>query len=284
MKWFKHMTATWDDEKIARLVQAGGYRGLALYGVWWRVLEIVASQMDPAGQQACVTYSVTKWSGLLSLRGSHVFSTLSTLGANRLVTVERVDSDIRVTIPNLLKYRDEYSRKSGHTLDGVGTKKEKETQMEIKKEKEAEGAGPALEGGPAPFSTKSESPPSSPPADRPRPPEGEDPVTIARLDIIPARADPRSAVASISRYQRTNQPQRKFSTHRDNSERQKQKRVDESREMWKWFDGRIQADGEVKINGRLCRTDDDLRQAMPWVLPRTQTRALVAFLPPQRTP
>jgi hypothetical protein len=42
MRWFKHMTDTRSDEKIARLLDA---QGLAGYGLWWRILETVAGQM-----------------------------------------------------------------------------------------------------------------------------------------------------------------------------------------------------------------------------------------------
>ena len=124
MKWLKHMTASWDDEGIARLVSEGGEVGLARYGLWWRVLEIVARQMEGPSPSCSVCYPISVWSHLLVTRGSLVFSTLSRLAVTGGVTVERHGSDIRVTIPNLLKYRDEYSKKSGHTPDTVRTRTE----------------------------------------------------------------------------------------------------------------------------------------------------------------
>ena len=87
MKWLKHMTASWDDEKLASLVGRGGMEGLAQYGLYWRVNEIIASQMDGKNPSCSVRYPVTRWSLLLSLRGSLVFSALSTLAATYLVTV-----------------------------------------------------------------------------------------------------------------------------------------------------------------------------------------------------
>lgn len=114
------MTATWQDEKVSRLVAE---HGLAGYGLWWRVAEIVASRVE-GNSAPSVTYPISTWSHLLVTRGSLVISALSKLAVTHLVTMERHGSDITVTIPNLLKYRDEYSRKSGHTPESVGSKKQ----------------------------------------------------------------------------------------------------------------------------------------------------------------
>lgn len=137
MKWLKHMTATWDDERVARLVDKSGMEGLAMYGLYWRVQEIIASQMEGIDPHCSVRYTVTRWSLLLSLRGSLVFSALSRLAVTGLVTVQRTGNDILVTNRNLLKYRDEYSKKSRYTPDNVPTRTEGEGEGEQnKKEKE----------------------------------------------------------------------------------------------------------------------------------------------------
>ncbi|HEV2418660.1 MAG TPA: hypothetical protein VGX94_12715 [Terriglobia bacterium] len=124
MRWLKHMVATRRDERITRLIAQYGYES---YGHYWAVTETVAELMD--GTERCsVRYPVTSWSHLLSVRGSHVRSTLAKLEVTGLVTVEWNGSDVTVTIPNLLKYRDEYSRKSGPSPDTVGSKKQKQKQ------------------------------------------------------------------------------------------------------------------------------------------------------------
>lgn len=115
MKWRKQMTNMWDDERVARLVGSGGQEGLAAFGMYCRVLDIVAGHMDGKSDVCSVTYPVSRWSQLLVTRGSLVFSGLSRLAVTHLVTVERHDSEVTVTIPKLLKYRDEYSSKSGQT-------------------------------------------------------------------------------------------------------------------------------------------------------------------------
>jgi hypothetical protein len=124
----KHYTKIWDDESVARLVACGGKDGLALYGAFWRVMEIVAAQMDSTNDQCSITYSVNRWSLLLSVRGSHLRHYLGHLNDSGLVTVEWTGSDIRVTIPKLLQLKDEYSKRSGHYP-------EQRTEQNIDKEK-----------------------------------------------------------------------------------------------------------------------------------------------------
>lgn len=135
MRWLKHLTNTWNDERIAQLVGTGGKDGLAAYGAYWRVQEILASQMEGQDPSCSVQYSVTRWSVLLSVRGSHVGHYLGQLAKNDLVTVEWIGSDIKVTNRKLLKYRDEYSRKSGHGQESVRPRTDTDTDTEQKKRK-----------------------------------------------------------------------------------------------------------------------------------------------------
>lgn len=129
------MSASWDDERLARVVGGGGMDGLAMYGLYWRLLEIVASQIEGKTPSCSVQYSVTRWSLLLSLRGSLVFSAMSRLAVTGVVIVTRTDSDVRVTIPNLLKYRDEYSRKSGQSPNDIPPRTEAEGDGDIEGDK-----------------------------------------------------------------------------------------------------------------------------------------------------
>ena len=131
MRWLKHLVATSRDEKIARLIGAGGMEGLGRYGLYWLVNECIAEKMEGPSPSCSVSYPISVWSRLLLIRGSLVFSALSTLAATGLVTVERDGDDIRVTNRNLLKYRDEYSRKSGHTPENVPPRTEGKANREV---------------------------------------------------------------------------------------------------------------------------------------------------------
>lgn len=95
-------------------------------------MEVVSEQCT--GDKCSATYSLTHWSRLLYSHHNKVSKYLGKLGVIGIVTVESIESKIRVTIPNLLKYRDEYSRKSGANQDKLPSKKEmenKEVQKEI---------------------------------------------------------------------------------------------------------------------------------------------------------
>jgi hypothetical protein len=122
MKWFKHMAASADDEKLAALVGDGGEAGLALYGAYWRMAEIVALQMEGKSPSCSVTYPVWRWAQKLFTRKSHLCSILSRLKKEGLLVLEgdpKTDQSVTVRMPNLLKYRDEYSRKSGQAPESV---------------------------------------------------------------------------------------------------------------------------------------------------------------------
>lgn len=134
MKWMKHMTATTDDEKIARLLGDGGEAGRARYGTYWMINEIIAAQMDGTEPSCSVSYPVSVWSRRLVSRPSLVWSLLSKLAVTGVVTVEWDGSDIRVTNRNLLKYRDEYARKSGHSPDKLPARTEGEGDTELEGE------------------------------------------------------------------------------------------------------------------------------------------------------
>jgi hypothetical protein len=115
MKWFKHDTDGDLSEGLSFLLSQEGFSG---YGRWFRLLEIVAYKMD--GSDNCgVEYPSSKWCSLLGLKQKKLISFLE-LTENKLKTkVFSFDNIIRIEIPNLLKKRDEYSRKSGQNPDNI---------------------------------------------------------------------------------------------------------------------------------------------------------------------
>lgn len=132
MRWIKHVTTSRRDERVAKLVSIGGH---ALYGLWWMVLETVGESIEKGSSKCSLTYPVSQWSVALSLRGSHVRHSLEKLALTGLLTVEWNDPDVTVTIPNLLKYRDEYSSRVGRKArETPDQEAEVETDTEAKAE------------------------------------------------------------------------------------------------------------------------------------------------------
>ena len=128
MRWLKHLTETRQDEKIAKLIAR---YGLEAYGLWWAVLEVIGRQITRDHPNRCsLSYPVSKWAAELSLRGSLVRRKLSTLAVTGVVTLSWDGRELTVTIPNILKYKDEYQKKSGHTPESVGRKQENEIEQE----------------------------------------------------------------------------------------------------------------------------------------------------------
>lgn len=138
MKWFKHMVNTVNDEKIADLIDRCGIEG---YGYYWRVLEVIADQMDKT-DKCEVVYSMSQWGRLLYSHPNKVRHVVDVMGDIGLIRSTRDGDKLRVTSPNLLKYRDEYSKKSGHSPDKLrtnsGLRTEAETDTEVQTETDTE--------------------------------------------------------------------------------------------------------------------------------------------------
>jgi hypothetical protein len=133
MKWFKHQSTARNDEKIARLEDKAGLEG---YGFYFKVLEIVAEVVDASDKHE-VTFSLTRWGRQTNIT-SKKFLFLSQCCADvGLMSVQRVDDDITVKIPNLLKYRDNHTKNLQ-----AASKQEKEEEKEKEREKEKESKVP----------------------------------------------------------------------------------------------------------------------------------------------
>lgn len=119
MKWFRHMAVSHQDSKISRLLDSSGLAG---YGGWWILLEIIAGEMGKQDQKCSAEHSLAQWSRFLRCHPNQAKSYLKSMQSAGLVDLEIFESRYRVSVPNLLKYRDEYARKSGHTPESVRTK------------------------------------------------------------------------------------------------------------------------------------------------------------------
>jgi hypothetical protein len=89
------MTATWDDERVARLVDKGGMEGLAMYGLLWRVREIVALRGQSCG------IPINRWCEYLNLPKPQLIKALTALNHSGVAVVSFKETCICVSIPDL---------------------------------------------------------------------------------------------------------------------------------------------------------------------------------------
>lgn len=106
MKWFKHISAARNDERIARLEDRAGLEG---YGFYFKMLEIVAEVMDSTDRHEA-TYSLTRWGRQANITSKKFLFLSQCCTDVGLMIVRRGGDDITVKIPNLLKYRDNHTK------------------------------------------------------------------------------------------------------------------------------------------------------------------------------
>jgi Domain of unknown function (DUF4373) len=127
MKWFKHESQARNDERISRLEDKAGLEG---YGFYFKLLEIVASNMDSSN--GCgMTYSLSRWGRQANISTKKAVFLLQCCHDVSLIIAQRVNDDMTVNIPNLLKYRD------NHTKNLQATSKQ-ELELELDKELDKE--------------------------------------------------------------------------------------------------------------------------------------------------
>jgi len=176
MRWFKHLSNAAEDESMALLIDRFGLEG---YGLWWRILEVIAAGMNKGSGRHEATYTWRKWrslcgmyhqsrfkSILLFLASQGKFTLISAPSPEHLRTISAPSPEhlrtisapspehldviskasqqdlLTISCPNLLKFRDEYHKKSGQTPDNVQKKsvacQEQETETETETETEVE--------------------------------------------------------------------------------------------------------------------------------------------------
>lgn len=107
MRWFKHLTDSWHDEKLSLVVAD---HGLEIYGFWWRILEIIGKQMDASGKTNC-QYPDKVWGKFCGVSPKKFQKLARVLNENNLIILKNGQNHTDICVPNLLKFRDEYTRK-----------------------------------------------------------------------------------------------------------------------------------------------------------------------------
>lgn len=142
MKWFKHMSNLRNGEAVARYTEATGLEG---FGFLCMVMEMITENMPPGDQRCELSLSLRRWSIALGIRPNRVLIYAKKLATSGIAIVAREGSELRIQVPKLAEWRDEYSQKSGHRRDNVGRDS---SQRRIERDQKIErkiGRGAALE-------------------------------------------------------------------------------------------------------------------------------------------
>lgn len=137
MKWFKHHASLRNTEAVVRFVDATGLEG---YGFLCITLEMIAENMGPQDQRCELCLSLRRWSTAIGIHRNKVIKYASTLRSTGLATITRDGSDLRVQMPILAEWRDEYSKKSGHTQEPVRTNSS-QSRSEQRRTDQRQGSG-----------------------------------------------------------------------------------------------------------------------------------------------
>lgn len=140
MKWFKHISTTYQDEKIAKVIDVLGIEG---YGFWWRMLEVVAEKME--NNETEISYPIKYFANIFGFSEKKFEKFLKIFENFEIFFVnfekkqnnfsKKSQTVVTVNIPNLLKYRDEWterkSKKSGVTRELLETNSAPEIETEL---------------------------------------------------------------------------------------------------------------------------------------------------------
>ena len=100
MLWLKHYNTTWDDEKIATIVDKFGLEG---YGYWWRLLEII-SQQNLAKNPPEITLPIRTSLSRFCLQNRRRFlAVLENLAETELIIKKTEGELLTISIPNRLR-------------------------------------------------------------------------------------------------------------------------------------------------------------------------------------
>lgn len=150
MRWFKHLTTASEDEFIASLEQKFGLEG---YARWFKLLEAIGKGMGRGERSKCFSeLPLSEWQRRLKTQRRPLFEFLEYLRLNARARISPWPRDeqefrqssetsalwqnffpekLRIEVPKLLKFVDEYQKKSGHTPDKLPS----EIDTEDKKKK-----------------------------------------------------------------------------------------------------------------------------------------------------
>lgn len=122
MKYVNHMSSSVEDEKHEVLIEKCGIEG---YGAYWIIAEKIAAQIRPECVSTSLTLSWRNWARHLRTSTQKTQFLLRSMDGAKLINLYESGGSVKVDMPNILKYADEYTRKlltkSRQTPDKIPT-------------------------------------------------------------------------------------------------------------------------------------------------------------------
>jgi len=132
MKWFKHMSDASNGSDLTLLEEEFGLEG---YARWFKLLEAVSQNADPKKGRWSCAHPWSKWQTILKGKRTTLETFLEYLGNNFGINQKLNGNVLEIEIPNLKKFKDEYSRKSGQGTDSSRARS-LEAEEDIREERE----------------------------------------------------------------------------------------------------------------------------------------------------
>lgn len=139
MRWLKHLTAAQKDPRMTEILEEFGAEA---YGVYWLLCEEIASTMEKHSLVTELVHSELRWAQMVYCSPRKFRAICRRFAGIGLIEVtsqsdprpipgQLPNNRLTIGIPKLLKYRDEYSKKSGHLSGHAPDSRERErTQKE----------------------------------------------------------------------------------------------------------------------------------------------------------
>lgn len=114
MRWIKHLSMAHNDKAMSSVLED---LGPDAYGVYWLIVENIASVMEKGKMSPELVCSELRWAQLTHCSVRRFRTIAQRLNAERLIVYQSADNRIIISVPKILKYKDEYTKKSGHSPD-----------------------------------------------------------------------------------------------------------------------------------------------------------------------
>ena len=132
MRWFKHLTSAHSDKALAKVSEDHGPVGP---GIYWGLVEHIAGPMEAGKMIPMASHSIAKWASILDTSSRTFTKICKSLQTESLIFCESSSDRLTISVPNILKYKDEYSKKSGQTPEPIRADRE---QIESRTETDTE--------------------------------------------------------------------------------------------------------------------------------------------------